>query len=192
MSGCRMTRPVTCRYVSVSCKLLSVMSCRQGLLGSLEKIAYHFLQLALLTCRQTRPIWLRYVDNIFTTVRHEESTHSTNTLTNKTEIQLTREVEENGKLPFLDCLVTRDDNSLRTSVYRKLTHTDWLQDKSSYDPISHKATTIRTLTRQAQLVCDKTNSFSNENKYLDRAFSKTTLTTTSTDETIPNLPELPK
>ena len=43
-----------------------------------------------------------------------------------TDIQLTREVEENSKLPFLDCLVTRDDNSPRTSVYRKLTHTDWL------------------------------------------------------------------
>ena len=31
MPGCRMTRPVICRYVLVSCKLLSVVSCRQGL-----------------------------------------------------------------------------------------------------------------------------------------------------------------
>ena len=31
MSGCRMTRPVICRYVSVSCKLLSVVGCRQDL-----------------------------------------------------------------------------------------------------------------------------------------------------------------
>ena len=31
MSGCRMTRPVICRYVSVSYRLLSVVSCRQGL-----------------------------------------------------------------------------------------------------------------------------------------------------------------
>lgn len=68
--------------------------------------------------------------------------------------------------------MTRDDNSLRTSVYRKLTHTDWLLDKSSYDPISHKATTIRTLTRQAQLVCNTTDSFSDMNKYLDRVFFK--------------------
>ena len=40
MSGCRMTRPVICRYVSVSCKLLSVMNCRHGLPGSLEKVVY--------------------------------------------------------------------------------------------------------------------------------------------------------
>ena len=41
-----------------------------------------------------------------------------------TAIQFTREVEENGKQPFLDCLVSRDDNSLRTTVYRKPIHTN--------------------------------------------------------------------
>ena len=89
-----------------------------------------------------------------------------------TDIQFTREVEENGKLPFLDCLVSRDDNSLRTTVYRKPTHTDRLLDESSYNPTSHKATTIRTLTRRAQLVCNTTDSLSDENKYLNRVFSK--------------------
>ena len=178
MSGCRMTRPVTRRYVSVSCKLLSVMSCRHGLLGSLEKIVYHFLQATLIIHLPPYDTTNRRIPPTPYRTKHR---HTVN-----------QRSQENGKLPFLDCLVTRDDNSLRTSVYRKLTHTDWLLDKSSYDPISHKATTIRTLTRQAQLVCDKTNSFSNKNEYLDRAFSKTTLTTTSSDETITDLPELPK
>ena len=89
-----------------------------------------------------------------------------------TDIQFTREVEENGKLPFLDYLVSRDDKSLRTTVYRKPTHTDRLLDESSYNPTSHKATTIRTLTRRAQLVCNTTDSLSDENKYLNRVFSK--------------------
>ena len=39
-------------------------------------------------------------------------------------------------------------------------------------PTSHKATTIKTLTRQAQLVCNTLDSFSEENKYLDRVFNK--------------------
>ena len=30
-----------------------------------------------------------------------------------------KEIEENGKVPFLDCLVIRDNNKLRTTVYRK-------------------------------------------------------------------------
>ena len=36
-------------------------------------------------------------------------------------IQFTREVEKNGELFFLVCLVSRDDYSLRTTVYRKQT-----------------------------------------------------------------------
>ena len=88
------------------------------------------------------------------------------------DIQFTKEIEENGKLPFPDCLVSRDNNELRTTVYRKPTHTDRLLDESSNNPTSHKATTIRTLTRRAQLVCDTPDSLRDENSYLERVFHK--------------------
>ena len=102
------------------------------------------------TCRQTIPLWLRYVDDTFTAVQHDEVNAFHHYLNGQnTDIQFTREVEENGKLPFLDYLVRRDDNSLRTTVYRKPTHTDRLLDESFCNPTSHKATTIRTLTRRA-------------------------------------------
>ena len=102
------------------------------------------------TCRQTIPLWLRYVDDTFTAVQHDEVNAFHHHLNGQnTDIQFTREVEENGKLPFLDCLVSRDDNSLRTTVYRKPTHTDRLLDESFCNSTSHKATTIRTLTRRA-------------------------------------------
>ena len=81
-------------------------------------------------------------------------------------------IHSNGKLPFLDCLVTRDNNHLRTTVYRKPTHTDRLLDECSYNPTSHKATTIHTLTRRAQLVCDSRDSLADEREYLDNVFSK--------------------
>ena len=61
---------------------------------------------------------------------------------------------------------------VRTAVYRKPTNTDRLLDESSYNPTLQKATTIRTLTPRAQLVCNTTDSLSDENKYLDRVFSK--------------------
>ena len=35
------------------------------------------------------------------------------------DIQSTEEIEENGKIPFQDCLVTPDNNRLRTTIYRK-------------------------------------------------------------------------
>ena len=120
---------------------------------------------ALSTYRQTIPLWLRYVDDTFTAVRDDEIDAFHHHLNEQnTDVQFTREVEENGKLPFLDCPVSRDDNSLRTTVYKKPTHTDRLLDDSSYNPTSHKATTIKTLTRRAQLVCNTTDSLSDENK----------------------------
>ncbi|PFX16903.1 hypothetical protein AWC38_SpisGene18798 [Stylophora pistillata] len=138
-----------------------------------EIVMQNIEERALSTCRQTIPLWLRYVDDTFTAVRHDEIDAFHRHLNEQnTDIQFIREVEENGKLPFLDCLVSHNDNSLRTTVYRKPSHTDRLLDESSYNPTSHKATTIRTLTRRAQLVCDSTDSLSDENKYLHRVFTK--------------------
>ena len=128
---------------------------------------------ALATYKQTVPLWLRYVDDTFTAVHKcEIDTFHEHLNRQNADIQFTREVEENGKIPFLDCLVSRHDNKLQTTIYRKPTHTDRLLDQSSYNPTSHKATTIRTLTRRAQLVCDSTDSLTDESKYLDNVFSK--------------------
>ena len=138
-----------------------------------EIVVQNIEENALSTRRQTIPLWLRYVDDTITAVRHDEIDAFHYHLNEQnTDIQFTREVEENGKLPFLDCLVSRDDNSLRTTVYRKTTHTDRLLDESSFNPTSHKATTIRTLTRRAQLICNSTDSLSDENNCLDGVFSK--------------------
>ena len=97
------------------------------------------------------------------------------------DIQLTKEIEENGKIPFLDCLVTRDNKKLKTTIYRKPTHTDRSLDQSSYNPTSHKATTIWTLTRQAQLVCDSPDSLQDETDYLNNVFSKNNYKTEQTE-----------
>ena len=51
------------------------------------------------------------------------------------------------------------------------THTDQLLDQSLYNPTSHKGTTIQTLMRRAQLVCDSPDSLQDETGYLN-VFSK--------------------
>ena len=138
-----------------------------------EIVMQHVEERALATCRQTIPLWLRYVDDTFTAVHKDEIDDFDDYLNEQNAvIQFTKEIEENGKLPFLDCLVSRDNNELRTTVYRKPTHTDRLLDQSSYNPTSHKATTIKTLTRRAQLVCDTPGSLRDENRYLERVFRK--------------------
>ena len=63
-------------------------------------------------------------------------------------------------------------DKLKTTIYRKPTHTDRLLDQSSYNPSSHKATTIRTLMRRAQLVCDSPVGLQHETDYLNNVFRK--------------------
>ena len=63
--------------------------------------------------------------------------------------------------------MSRDDTRLRTTVYRKPTHTDRLLDQSSYNPTSHRA-----LTRRAQIICDSADSLRDENEHLRQIFHK--------------------
>ena len=138
-----------------------------------EIVMQNIEEQALATYMQTVPLWLRNVDDTFTAI-HKDGISDFHEHLNRqnVDIQFTKEIEENGKIPFLDCLVTRDNNKLKTTIYRKLTHTDRLLDQSSYNPTSHKATTIRTLTRRAQLVCDSPDSLQDETDYLNNVFSK--------------------
>ena len=116
---------------------------------------------------------MAFVDDTFTALHKDEiDTFHEHLNRQNPHIQFTKEIEENGKIPFLDCLVSRDENKLRTAIYRKPTHTDRLLDQSSYNPTSHKATTIQILTRRAQLVCDSTDSLADETNYLNNVFSK--------------------
>ena len=116
-------------------------------------VMQNILQHALATYTRTIPLWIRYVDGTFTAVHKDEIDVFHEHLNRENaDIQFIKEIEENCKIPFLDCLVTLDDNRLRTTIYRKSTHIDRLLDQSSFNPTSQKATTMRTLTRRAQLV----------------------------------------
>ena len=82
---------------------------------------------ALATDKRTIPLWLRYVDDRFTALHKDEidDFHEHFNRQNA-DIQFTKEIEENCKIPFLDCIVSRHNKRLRTTIYRKPTHTDRL------------------------------------------------------------------
>ena len=65
------------------------------------------------------PLWLRYVDDTFTAV-HRDGIDDFHEHLNRqnADIQFTKEIEENDKIPFLDRLVSRDNNKLQTTIYR--------------------------------------------------------------------------
>ena len=68
----------------------------------------HVEERAFATCGQTIPLWLRYVDDTI----HEDKIDDSHDHLNErnADIQFTKEIEEKGKLPFLDCLVSRGNN----------------------------------------------------------------------------------
>ena len=98
-----------------------------------EIVMQNIEQQALATYKET--LWLRYVDETFTAVHKDEINFLHEHLNKQnTYIQFTREIEENGKIPFLDCLLSRGNNKLRTTIYRKLTNTDRLLDQCFLSP----------------------------------------------------------
>ena len=68
-----------------------------------EIVIKHVEERALATCRQTIPLWLRYVGDTFTAVyQHEIDTFNDHLNEQNADIQLTKEIGENGKLPVIN------------------------------------------------------------------------------------------
>ena len=75
-----------------------------------------------------------------------------------------------GALPFLDILITPDDEGrLNTSVYRKLTHMDQYLHWDSLHPISSKYSVVGTLHHRAKTVCSNKQLLQQEEDHLARA-----------------------
>ena len=92
-----------------------------------EIVMQNIEEQALASDTRTVPLRLRYVDDTFTAI-HKDGIDDFHERLNRrnADLQFTKEIKENGKIPFLDCLVTRDNIRQRTPIYRKPTPTDRL------------------------------------------------------------------
>jgi len=88
-----------------------------------EIVMQNIEEQALATYTRTILLWLGYVDDAFTALHKDEiDDFHEHLYRQKADIQFPKEIEENGKIPFLDCLVTRDNNNLqKTDTYRPIT-----------------------------------------------------------------------
>ena len=85
-----------------------------------EIVMQHIEKRDLATYDQTLQFWFHYVDDTITILQTDDIDVFHGDLNRQnSDIQFTRELEVNGKILFLDCLVSRDDTRLRTTVYRK-------------------------------------------------------------------------
>ena len=116
--------------------------------------------------------WGRYVDDVLAVIKTANIEPFTQHLNAQhTSIQWTSELETGGKLPMLDTLPTRrTDGSLKFSVYRKPTHTEYLQFQS-HQPMEHKMSVIRTLTHRADTIISDPQDKERETKHLKKVLS---------------------
>ncbi|KFD50674.1 hypothetical protein M513_08481 [Trichuris suis] len=101
-------------------------------------------------------LFKRYVDDIFAIVevgKEELLLEHLNCLFPNC-ISFTIEKETRGRLPFLDALVIRSKNRLKTTVYRKPTHSDRYLHFSSHHPRSVFTGIIRGMVDRALSMCD--------------------------------------
>jgi hypothetical protein len=71
-------------------------------------------------------------------------------------IKLTKELEQNGTLPFLDVLVKKKtDGTLGHTVYRKTTNTDIYLHKDLEHHLEQKRAVLYTLIHRAGSICDE-------------------------------------
>ena len=130
----------------------------------------NFEDQCLVTCPgDLKPIYYRrYVDDCFLVFKDKEHVELFATYINSKHpnIKFTYEIEENNCLPFLDCLLSKSDTCLSTSVYRKPTFTGLGLNFFSFIPKMYKINIIRTLLQRAYNVTSSFKNFHQEIEYL--------------------------
>ena len=117
--------------------------------------------------------WRRYVDDTFVVWQHGRHTldqfhqHLNHACPS---IQFTREIEEEGKLSFLDVKVVKDGEKLKTKVYRKPTSSNVYLHYASHHADSIKTGVIKCLSKRAGAVCSDEDAKMEETAYLEQVF----------------------
>ena len=87
----------------------------------------HLQEEAIQSAPSQPTVWTHYVDDTFVIWQHgdEEVARFQRHLNRQSpSIQFTMEREKEGRIAFLDVLVSKDGDRLSTTVYRKPTHSD--------------------------------------------------------------------
>ena len=116
----------------------------------------------------------RYVDDIFVLFESVEQLEKFKTYLNSKHpnINFTHELEKDGKLPFLDILIDRNNGKITTSVYRKPTFTGIYTHFHSFLPSLYKFGLLSTLLFRYFSICSSYKLFHLEIVELKKIFLK--------------------
>ena len=83
------------------------------------------------------------------------------------------EIRSDRSVPFLDILITpEEDGSLKTSIYRKPTHTDLYLQWDSHHTFPSKYSVVDTLYHRAKTICLRPQLFQEKEQYLFQALKR--------------------
>ena len=82
----------------------------------------------------------------------------------------THELESNDRLPFLDILVIRDENDIKTTIYLKPTNDKIYLHWSAFTPVSWRIRTLKSLVLRAYKACSAADYRKRELKHLTETF----------------------
>ena len=117
--------------------------------------------------------WVRYVDDTFAFIKIGEEDYVKEKLDEyHPNIKFTYEMENEGKLPFLDVQMTKEgrDGSLETSVYRKITNTDIYMNWKAHAPVTWKIATLKSLVQRAINVSSSKKAADDELDHVKEVF----------------------
>ena len=115
----------------------------------------------------------KFVDDSLSAVKEQSVdalTAHLNQLDPTGNIRYTCEMPENNQIPCLDALFHRqEDGKLKTTVYRKPTHTDQYLNFESHHPLHHKQGVIRTLIDRAEAIVSDPGDLAAEIEHVRKA-----------------------
>ena len=120
-----------------------------------------------------RPVFYRrYIDDTFILFNHPSHVSKFLNYINvqQPDIKFTSEIESNGKINFLDIVISKCDDNFTTSVYRKDTFTGLGMRFDSFIPNSFKSNVISCLIIRAFRICSTELLFSQELEFLKSFF----------------------
>ena len=133
-------------------------------------VGYHE---SLIPADQWPYLYGRFVDDCFSYCRDvEESDRFLTTLNNlHPALKFTRELENNGVLPFLDVKTRREEDKFVTTIYRKPTFTGLYIPFDSFTPFRYKRNLMNNLCDRAIRICSP-SELDEEIGYLKETFLK--------------------
>ena len=119
-------------------------------------------------------LWKRFIDDTFVVRKaayKKEFFQHINSIDQN--IMFTAEnIRADGAMPFLDTLViSQNDRSLLTSVYRKPTHTNQYLQWDSHHAIAAKYSVISTLLHRAKDVCSTKQQLEEEHSHIQKVLT---------------------